>query len=153
MGLMDEIYLIIRWIHVLAVGLVLGGVALEIVLWFSRYKQGINFDASIIQLYEWVFWFATGIVIMSGASNLGAFGEAVPNRESYWGKLFICKMIGVGLFLALSFIRSCRWYEFREVSVFRQSLKVQIIQASLAKISLLVIMCLIGLGILLSHGI
>lgn len=150
---MDGIYLIIRWIHVVAVALVLGAVVFEMLLWFFHNQKGGQIEVGIIQLNNMVLWIALGIVILTGASNLGAFGEAVPNPESIWGKLFIGKMIGVAIFLGLSFIRSCRWDGFQLVSVSSQPHKVKVIQASLYIVSLFLVLGLIGAGVLLSHGV
>src|SRR5207245_11041734 len=54
----------------------------------------------VAERYEWIFWAAIGLQVMTGVGNLGAFGNALPPPESAWGTKLTIKLVAV-LALAL----------------------------------------------------
>lgn len=101
--------LIIRWLHVLGMALVLGGAVL---IWgYLRYfAQPMNSRREqsaleIAQAYEWVFWGAIGVLVMTGVGNLGALAPAIPPPETQWGLILTIKLLAVLVFLVLSAVR------------------------------------------------
>lgn len=79
----------------------MGGALL--VWWLSVRRNGSN-DAMVVDVaerYEWIFWGAIGLQVMTGVGNLGAFGDALPPSASNWGAKLVVKLVAV---LALAFL-------------------------------------------------
>jgi hypothetical protein len=93
--------LIVRWAHVAGMAAILGGALL--VWWLGVRRKGANASmvADVAERYEWIFWAAIGLQVMTGVGNLGAFGEALPSSASGWGTKLIVKLVAV---LALAVI-------------------------------------------------
>jgi hypothetical protein len=79
---------------------ILGGALL--VWWLATERDRISSDAvvRVAERYEWIFWGAIGIQVMTGVGNLGAFGNALPPPGSAWGVKLTVKLVSV-LALAL----------------------------------------------------
>jgi hypothetical protein len=92
--------LFVRWAHVAGMAAILGGALL---VWWLGVRRNRASTATVIEVaerYEWIFWAAIGLQVMTGVGNLGAFGEALPAPGSGWGTKLIVKLVAV-LALAL----------------------------------------------------
>jgi uncharacterized membrane protein len=104
-----DLHLLVRYVHVAAMALMLGGALL---LWGlsvraptaepDAQRRLLRFGA---QRYELLFWLALGVIVMTGVGNLGAFGAALPNVGTAWGTKFILKLGLVLLLVLLSLAR------------------------------------------------
>jgi uncharacterized membrane protein len=106
----DILTLLIRWLHVAAMALALGGALL---LWFTALRPaGLDPAAHARTLllfaerYERLFWLALGLLVMTGVGNLGAFGAALPAPGSAWGQRLGLKLLAVLLLSVLSLVRT-----------------------------------------------
>jgi hypothetical protein len=95
--------LAIRWLHVVAMAVALGGAAL--LAWLS-WREPAARVVPLALRYEQLFWAAAGILVLSGVGNLGAFGVALPAPGTDWGRTFVTKLGLVALLAALSLPRS-----------------------------------------------
>jgi uncharacterized membrane protein len=100
---------VIRWLHIGAMAFALGGALL---LWVlnTRIRFIETLDAptrlTISEMYEFFFWGAIGILIMTGVGNLGAFGQGLPNPNSVWSSKFVIKLTLVLLLILFSLMRT-----------------------------------------------
>jgi hypothetical protein len=101
---------VIRWVHVVAMALLLGGAGL---MWGLSIQtrtppQSEPQHALLIvaEFYELIFWLAIGLLVMTGVGNLGAFGEALPGPNTTWGQKLTIKLLVVLVFVLLSLIRT-----------------------------------------------
>ena len=60
----------------------------------------------VARAYEWIFWGAMGVLVMTGIGNLAAFGEGLPEPETDWGTALVIKLTAVGVFGVASLVRS-----------------------------------------------
>jgi hypothetical protein len=102
--------LAIRWAHVAAMALLLGGAVLlwGLALQPATAEREARDDLLLAAAgtYEWFFWAAIGLLVMTGIGNLGAFGVGLPPGEMAWGGRFIVKLVAVLIFLPGSLVRS-----------------------------------------------
>ena len=71
----QSVALIVRWLHVAAMAVMLGGAAL--VTWLAmRSSRAVIAETAV--RYEQLFWAGLGVIVMTGVGNLGAFGLALP---------------------------------------------------------------------------
>ena len=114
-------YLVIRTVHTWAVAILLGGTALmSVVVCASRKSGREDWDQdtiTMIRIVEWIFWSVLGIVVFSGAGNLGAFGEGLPDHNMLWGHVFLFKLGGIGILFLVSFLRLLAVIESGSVSL------------------------------------
>lgn len=96
----------IRWLHVVASTVVLGGAVLVVALAAQPGHERRSALRLVARAYEWCFWGAVGILIMTGVGNLGAFGLALPGPETLWGSRLLMKLFAVGGLLVLSLVRT-----------------------------------------------
>lgn len=89
---------LVRWIHFVALAAVLGG-ALAVAL-----PDGPS--PALARRYEYVFWVAIGLVVVSGVGNVGTLAPAVPDAGSRWGRLFGIKLLGVVGLIVGSLVRT-----------------------------------------------
>ena len=101
----------VRWLHVLGMAVVFGGAAL---VWLvlrdgddhrlppAPGSAGLRVAAA----YEWLFWAATGLLVLTGVGNLGTMAPAVPGLATPWGSTFAVKLAGVLALLLGSLVRS-----------------------------------------------
>jgi uncharacterized membrane protein len=101
---------VIRFVHVAAMAIVLGGAAL-IWSWLtvagrpqSSATPSLLLDLAVS--YEWLAWLAIGLLVMTGVGNLGAFGAALPSPQSGWGERLTIKLLLVVLLLVGSLLRT-----------------------------------------------
>lgn len=103
----ESVHLAVRFLHVLAMALVLGG---AVVLWglFHRLDQTTDGSAELATAsrYEWLFWTAVGALVATGVGNLGALSPGVPGPTTGWGRTLAVKLLAVVAFLLLSAVRT-----------------------------------------------
>jgi hypothetical protein len=104
----NVLHVAVRWLHVVAMAVALGGAALLFVLAARLSRVGIPAQAlvRIAALYEWIFWAAAGTLAMTGVGNLGAFGTALPPPQTGWGMTLTIKLGFVVLLVLLSLPRT-----------------------------------------------
>ena len=95
--------LAIRWLHVVAMSLALGGALF--MAWLSWRLPAVRV-LDIAVRYEQLFWAAAGVLVMTGVGNLGAFGLALPAPGTAWGATFTTKLLLVTVLVVLSLPRS-----------------------------------------------
>ncbi|WP_276270800.1 CopD family protein [Haloarcula litorea] len=81
--------LAVRTLHVLAVAVLVGGTA---ALWYG-YRSGALSTLAPARTYEWLFWGALGVVVLTGVGNLGALGPPGPGTD--WGRTLLLKLLVV----------------------------------------------------------
>jgi putative copper export protein len=103
---MDPLHLIVRWAHVAGMAAILGGALL--VWWLAARRPPLEdrLAARVAEGYEWIFWAAIGLQVMTGVGNLGAFGNTLPPPESAWGTKLTIKLAAVLLLALLSVPRT-----------------------------------------------
>jgi uncharacterized membrane protein len=106
MPALHALSLIVRWAHVAGMAAILGGGLL--VWWLSVRPSARKGDlvVEIAERYEWIFWAAIGVQVMTGVGNLGAFGQALPPSTSGWGAKLIVKLVAVLALAVLSLPRT-----------------------------------------------
>ena len=97
--------LAVRWLHVVAMAVVLGGATLT---WWQFRHDGVAASAALnaATAYEHGFWAALGVLVMTGVGNLGSLAPHVPESGTPWGTAFAAKLLLVVAFIALSVVRS-----------------------------------------------
>lgn len=100
-------HLAIRVVHVLGMALLVGGAAFA---WgyyrrLPDHPQSDNQQA-VAAGYEWLFWGAMGVMVMTGVGNLGALAPGLPGPETAWGTTFTVKVIAVLGLLVGSVVRT-----------------------------------------------
>lgn len=100
----------IRSIHVLSMACLLGGaVLLTILVWDAMRPEKSAYNASLLiaaQRYEWLFWLAIGVQVITGIGNLGSFGPGLPPPDSAWGLKLTIKLLAVVLLIPISLVRT-----------------------------------------------
>jgi uncharacterized membrane protein len=100
--------LAVRWLHVVAMAVVLGGATLT---WWQFRDEGAEEEATSAALdtaaaYERGFWAAMGVLVMTGVGNLGSLARYVPASGTPWGTAFAAKLLLVVALVALSVVRT-----------------------------------------------
>src|SRR5574341_260977 len=110
---------VIRWAHALAMMIVVGGSA-SLFISFLRplgerepARDPARLRAAIG--YEWVFWMAIGLLVLTGVGNAGAFAGHLPTPETLWGRKFVLKLFGVLALILVSFFRTCLVAQWKRV--------------------------------------
>jgi hypothetical protein len=85
---------------------ILGGALLVWWLGFRRRGANVGMVVDVAERYEWIFWAAIGLQVMTGVGNLGAFGAALPPSASGWGTKLIMKLVAVLALAVLSVPRT-----------------------------------------------
>lgn len=101
------LHLLVRSLHVLAVTVLLGG---AVFAWlalrrFDRPREG-SAARDVAVAYEWLFWGAVGVLVMTGVGNLGAFAPNLPDGGTAWGRTLSLKLAVVIAFLLGSVVRT-----------------------------------------------
>lgn len=100
--------IVVRWLHVLGMALVLGGAVLtwgHLRFFTGSVHASREQELGSVWAYEWLFWGATGVLVMTGVGNLGALAPRLPAPESSWGVTLSIKLLAILGFLLLSIIR------------------------------------------------
>ena len=106
MPALHALSLFVRWAHVAGMAAILGGALL---VWWLGVRRNRASTATVIEVaerYEWIFWAAIGLQVMTGVGNLGAFGEGLPSSASSWGTKLIVKLVAVLALAVLSLPRT-----------------------------------------------
>jgi hypothetical protein len=98
--------LFVRWAHVTGMAAILGGALLVWWLAVRRSRADGGIVLYVAERYEWIFWGAIGLQVMTGVGNLGAFGDAVPAPGSAWGTKLVVKLLAVLALAVLSVPRT-----------------------------------------------
>jgi hypothetical protein len=126
---------------------ILGGALL--VWWLGVARKGA--DAGIVvdvaERYEWIFWAAIGLQVMTGVGNLGAFGQALPPSASGWGTKLVVKLVAVLALAVLSVPRTLAVVAMAGVKQPRSGLL-----SALYGVTTAMVVGIAGLAIWLAHG-
>ncbi|HEY8655134.1 MAG TPA: hypothetical protein VIN34_00165 [Candidatus Limnocylindria bacterium] len=93
----------VRWLHVAAMAMALGGALL--VAWLA-FREPADRVVGVALRYEQAFWLAAGVLVMTGVGNLGAFGPDLPQPATGWGATFIWKLLLVAAIVVGSLPRT-----------------------------------------------
>ncbi|MFC7046640.1 CopD family protein [Halobacteriaceae archaeon GCM10025711] len=96
--------LVVRWGHVLGMAVAVGGATLA--WWLLRGPLDGAAAGRVAEAYEWLFWGALGLLVMTGVGNLGALAPAVPGPDTRWGVVLAGKLLLVVGFLVGSLVRT-----------------------------------------------
>lgn len=148
--------LLIRWAHLAAFALLLGG---AILLWgLSRTSRALEpaehgrLMLLAAERYETLFWAAIGLIVATGAGNLGAFGGALPGRETVWGLRLTIKLAAVLTFLLLSLLRTLLIVRLNAAGESATSISVSRFLGTLYMGTVLFTISILFLAIVLAHG-
>jgi uncharacterized membrane protein len=90
----------VRWLHVLAATVAVGGGVLTWLRLRVGPSDGDGDDVvRLARAYEWLFWAAVGTLVMTGVGNLGAFAPTLPGgtwRTTLDAKLALVVVVLVG---------------------------------------------------------
>lgn len=103
---LEPLSLIVRWAHVGGMAAILGGALLVWWLAADRSQVGRGVAVRAAERYEWIFWGAIGLQVMTGIGNLGAFGNGLPPPGSAWGTKLVIKLAAVLALAILSVPRT-----------------------------------------------
>jgi uncharacterized membrane protein len=103
--------LAVRWLHVLAATVAVGGsiltwVLLRIDLGAPGAPDERGVIVTVARAYEWLFWASVGTLVVTGVGNLGAFAPTLPGgrwRLTLDAKLglFVVVLVGSAIRLRL----------------------------------------------------
>jgi hypothetical protein len=126
---------------------ILGGALL--VWWMGVRRNGAN-ERTVVDVaerYEWIFWAAIGVQVMTGVGNLGAFGDALPPSESAWGTKLIVKLVAVLALAILSVPRTMAVVAIAGDKTLRPGLLPALYGGTTA-----IVVGIAGLAVWLAHG-
>jgi len=108
MSALEPLSLFVRWAHVVGMAAILGGALLVWWLTARPFRTDADGDTrlEIAQRYEWIFWAAIGVQVMTGVGNLGAFGQGLPAPTTAWGLRLTVKLVVVLALALLSLPRT-----------------------------------------------
>lgn len=151
------VHVAIRWLHVLSMAVVLGG---AILTWASLWQigrtqstTGQRSEQIVLTLaagYEWLFWAAVGVVVMTGVGNLGALAPSVPPSDSTWGLTLTIKLVGVLGLLLGSVARTFLVGQYRSTSGISSG-QAHLLCRSYA-VTAVYLMVVVALAEVLAHG-
>ena len=100
------LHVAIRWAHVAAMATAFGG-AITVLAQATR-PAGDPASAvlSVAIRYEWMFWAAAGVLVMTGIGNLAAFGADLSAPSTPWGTTLALKLGSVLALVILSLPRT-----------------------------------------------
>ena len=126
---------------------ILGGALLVWLLGVRRNGTNAGSVVDVAQLYEWIFWAAVGVQVMTGVGNLGAFGDALPPSDSAWGTKLIVKLVAV---LALAIISVPR--TLAVVAMAGDTAPRPVLLSALYGGTTAIVVGIAGLAVWLAHG-
>lgn len=95
------LHVAIRWLHVAAMATAFGGAVSVLTLAMRPGGASSSAIVAVAVRYEWIFWAAAGILVMTGIGNLAAFGVGLLAPSTSWGTTLVLKL---GSVLALVFV-------------------------------------------------
>jgi hypothetical protein len=141
-----QLWFAVRYAHVLAAGLLIGGAVLVAALSLQS-DQHASLAAAVA--YEWVFWIVVSVSVVTGISNLGLKGDGLLGPDSGWGRALTVKLGAVLLLLMLSLLRTGFVARSRDARLAaRRTRVIRVLHGATA--ALLVAVLWLGLG--LAHG-
>ncbi|MCU4799989.1 CopD family protein [Halobacteria archaeon HArc-gm2] len=101
----ETLHVAVRTLHVLGMVVLLGGAG---TVWYVARRDGrgggSDTASSLATGYEWAFWGALGVMVVTGVGNLGALGA--PGPETRWGTILLVKLALVAVFVLGSLVRT-----------------------------------------------
>lgn len=104
------------WIHVLAVTVWIGpqfflfAAAIPAIRTVEDAQVRARLLRSVVTRFAWIAWGAMGVIVLSGIGNLFMAGDDAPfslwSSDYRWGRIFLEKMIFVGVAVALTAIHT-----------------------------------------------
>jgi hypothetical protein len=147
MPAIDALSLFVRWAHVAGMAAILGGALLVWWLGVARKGADAGMVVDVAERYEWIFWAAIGLQVMTGVGNLGAFGQALPPSASGWGTKLVVKLVAVLALAVLSVPRTLAVVAMAGVKQPRSGLL-----SALYGVTTAMVVGIAGLAIWLAHG-
>jgi putative copper export protein len=126
---------------------ILGGALLVWWLGVRRDRADASVVVGVAERYEWIFWAAIGLQVMTGVGNLGAFGDALPSPSSAWGTKLIVKLVAVLALAVLSVPRTLAVVAMAGDKQPRPGLLSALYGGTAA-----VVVGIVGLAVWLAHG-
>lgn len=145
---------LVRWLHVGSMAGLFGGAMLILAISLQSPDHGgvrHGMLLAVAQTYEWLFWLAVGLLVMTGVGNLGAFGEAVPDRETAWGGKLVVKLAAVGAFALFSLARTLLVIILGAATDRGASAQRKVLQWAYAG-TVLLAAAIVGVAVSLAHG-
>jgi putative copper export protein len=102
----NGLHVAIRWLHVLAMATAFGGAITVLALSTRPRPESAAAVVAVAVRYEWLFWAAAGILVMTGIGNLAAFGAALLGPATDWGETLMLKLGLVLILVVLSLPRT-----------------------------------------------
>ncbi|KAB1196315.1 MULTISPECIES: CopD family protein [Haloferax] len=94
--------LLVRFAHVGGMAVLLGG---ALFVWNALRTAGVGYDSIRLAVhYEWVFWGAMVVMLVTGVGNAGELGA--PGPTTRWGTILTVKLAVVAVFVVGSFVRT-----------------------------------------------
>jgi putative copper export protein len=59
-------------------------------VWYGYRTEAVT-DLTLARRYEWTFWAALGVLVVTGVGNLGSVGA--PGPATAWGRTFLVKLV------------------------------------------------------------
>ncbi|MFB6101653.1 MAG: CopD family protein [Haloplanus sp.] len=133
-------HLLVRWLHVLAMAVALGGTALA---WGVSYTADAETAIATATTFEAAFWGAFGVLVATGIGNLGALAPAIPRDQ--WGAILLLKLGLVLVVLVGSAVRTAT------VRAARQAETLPALDRGYA-LTAVALVAIVGLAEVLAHG-
>ena len=102
----NVVHVAIRWLHVAAMATAFGGALTVLALATRPRADSASAVLAVANRYEWLFWAAAGILVMTGIGNLAAFGAALLGPSTDWGATLTLKLGLVLLLIVVSLPRT-----------------------------------------------
>jgi len=131
----------VRWLHVAAMAMTLGGALL--VAWLA-FREPAERVVAVALRYEQTFWLAAGVLVMTGVGNLAAFGTGLPQPGTGWGAVFTTKLLLVAVIIAGSLPRT--------LAVALPGIPTAAALRTLYAGTALALAAIAGLAVMLAHG-
>ena len=97
--------LVVRWLHVLAAAIVVGGSVLTWLVLSADHDTDRVGVVAVARRYEWLFWAAVGTLVFTGVGNLGALAPTLPGGR--WRSTLDLKLGVLAALLVGSALRVC----------------------------------------------
>ncbi len=150
-----------RWVHIASAALMLGGAALLWALASRGSRRGVPprspSDQTDLLLfaaerYEWLFWGALGLIVLTGIGNLGAFGFSIPDPDTVWGVRLTVKLALVGAFMLFSLLRTLVVVRARQAGESLEASRAIRLFRIFYPVTALTVFGILLLAVLLAHG-
>jgi hypothetical protein len=130
--------------------LVFGGALLVLATAYGNDDHGGQLAIAAAERYEWAFWFAIGLLAMTGVGNLAAFGASLPSPSTPWGTTFELKLVAVVAIAVLSVPRTLAIAMFATTQP--ASARARETLLTLYGLTVIALALVLALAIRLAHG-